>query len=402
MRKSYIVSAKRTAIGSFLGGLATVKPKDMGSAVVKALLEDANVAPENVDEVICGNVLGAGLGQNIGRTIALEAGIPETVCAHSVNMVCGSGLRTVMEAVMSIQCGFNDIVVAGGVESMSGAPYLIPANTRTGNKMGNFTVVDHMIYDALTDARANIHMGVTAENIAKKYNITREEQDAFGYASQQKAIAAVDSGRFKDEIVPVEVPGRKGTVNIFDTDEHPNRTTTMEKMAKLRPAFTPDGTVTAGNASGINDGASFTIVVSEDALKKYNLTPMAEIIGFGQGGVDPRVMGLGPTPAILNALKYADMKIEDMELVELNEAFAAQSLGVIHELEEATGMDREAFMAKTNVNGGAIALGHPVGASGNRILVSLIYEMIKRDAKMGLASLCIGGGQGCAVIVKRP
>ena len=402
MRKSYIVSAKRTAIGSFLGGLATVKPKDMGSAVVKALLEDANVAPENVDEVICGNVLGAGLGQNIGRTIALEAGIPETVCAHSVNMVCGSGLRTVMEAVMSIQCGFNDIVVAGGVESMSGAPYLIPANTRTGNKMGNFTVVDHMIYDALTDARANIHMGVTAENIAKKYNITREEQDAFGYASQQKAIAAVDSGRFKDEIVPVEVPGRKGTVNIFDTDEHPNRTTTMEKMAKLRPAFTPDGTVTAGNASGINDGASFTIVVSEDALKKYNLTPMAEIIGFGQGGVDPRVMGLGPTPAILNALKYADMKIEDMELVELNEAFAAQSLGVIHELEEATGMDREAFMAKTNVNGGAIALGHPVGASGNRILVTLLYEMEKRGLHIGLASLCIGGGQGCAVIVKRP
>lgn len=402
MRKSYIVSAKRTAIGSFLGGLATVKPKDMGSAVVKALLEDANVAPENVDEVICGNVLGAGLGQNIGRTIALEAGIPETVCAHSVNMVCGSGLRTVMEAVMSIQCGFNDIVVAGGVESMSGAPYLIPANTRTGNKMGNFTVVDHMIYDALTDARANIHMGVTAENIAKKYNITREEQDAFGYASQQKAIAAVDSGRFKDEIVPVEVPGRKGAVNIFDTDEHPNRTTTMEKMAKLRPAFTPDGTVTAGNASGINDGASFTIVVSEDALKKYNLTPMAEIIGFGQGGVDPRVMGLGPTPAILNALKYADMKIEDMELVELNEAFAAQSLGVIHELEEATGMDREAFMAKTNVNGGAIALGHPVGASGNRILVTLLYEMEKRGLHIGLASLCIGGGQGCAVIVKRP
>ena len=402
MRKSYIVSAKRTAIGSFLGGLATVKPKDMGSAVVKALLEDANVAPENVDEVICGNVLGAGLGQNIGRTIALEAGIPETVCAHSVNMVCGSGLRTVMEAVMSIQSGFNDIVVAGGVESMSGAPYLIPANTRTGNKMGNFTVVDHMIYDALTDARANIHMGVTAENIAKKYNITREEQDAFGYASQQKAIAAVDSGRFKDEIVPVEVPGRKGAVNIFDTDEHPNRTTTMEKMAKLRPAFVKDGTVTAGNASGINDGASFVLVASEDAVKKYNLTPMCEIIGIGQGGVDPLTMGLGPTPAIRNALNYADVKLDDMDLVELNEAFAAQSLGVLHELQEEHGIDLEQFKEKVNVNGGAIALGHPVGASGNRILVSLIYEMIKRDAKMGLASLCIGGGQGCAVIVKRP
>ena len=401
MRKSYIVSAKRTAIGSFLGGLATVKPKDMGSAVVKALLEDANVAPENVDEVICGNVLGAGLGQNIGRTIALEAGIPETVCAHSVNMVCGSGLRTVMEAVMSIQCGFNDIVVAGGVESMSGAPYLIPANTRTGNKMGNFTVVDHMIYDALTDARANIHMGVTAENIAKKYNITREEQDAFGYASQQKAIAAVDSGRFKDEIVPITVHLKKQDV-IFDTDEHPNRKSTPEKMAKLRPAFVKDGTVTAGNASGINDGASFVLVASEDAVKKYNLTPMCEIIGIGQGGVDPLTMGLGPTPAIRNALNYAGVKLDDMDLVELNEAFAAQSLGVLHELQEEHGINLEQFKEKVNVNGGAIALGHPVGASGNRILVSLIYEMIKRDAKMGLASLCIGGGQGCAVIVKRP
>ena len=401
MRKSYIVSAKRTAIGSFLGWLATVKPKDMGSAVVKALLEDANVAPENVDEVICGNVLGAGLGQNIGRTIALEAGIPETVCAHSVNMVCGSGLRTVMEAVMSIQCGFNDIVVAGGVESMSGAPYLIPANTRTGNKMGNFTVVDHMIYDALTDARANIHMGVTAENIAKKYNITREEQDAFGYASQQKAIAAVDSGRFKDEIVPITVHLKKQDV-IFDTDEHPNRKSTPEKMAKLRPAFVKDGTVTAGNASGINDGASFVLVASEDAVKKYNLTPMCEIIGIGQGGVDPLTMGLGPTPAIRNALNYAGVKLDDMDLVELNEAFAAQSLGVLHELQEEHGIDLEQFKEKVNVNGGAIALGHPVGASGNRILVSLIYEMIKRDAKMGLASLCIGGGQGCAVIVKRP
>ena len=401
MRKSYIVSAKRTAIGSFMGGLATVKPKDMGSAVVKALLEDANVAPENVDEVICGNVLGAGLGQNIGRTIALEAGIPETVCAHSVNMVCGSGLRTVMEAVMSIQCGFNDIVVAGGVESMSGAPYLIPANTRTGNKMGNFTVVDHMIYDALTDARANIHMGVTAENIAKKYNITREEQDAFGYASQQKAIAAVDSGRFKDEIVPITVHLKKQDV-IFDTDEHPNRKSTPEKMAKLRPAFVKDGTVTAGNASGINDGASFVLVASEDAVKKYNLTPMCEIIGIGQGGVDPLTMGLGPTPAIRNALNYAGVKLDDMDLVELNEAFAAQSLGVLHELQEEHGIDLEQFKEKVNVNGGAIALGHPVGASGNRILVSLIYEMIKRDAKMGLASLCIGGGQGCAVIVKRP
>ena len=341
------------------------------------------------------------MGQNIGRQVALAAGIPESVCSHSVNMVCGSGLRTVMEGVMSIQTGFNDIVVAGGVESMSGAPYLIPANTRTGNKMGDFKCTDHMIYDALTDAMNGIHMGVTAENIAKKYNITREMQDEFGYASQQKAIAAVDSGRFKDEIVPVEVKLRKETV-IFDTDEHPNRKSTPEKMAKLRPAFIKDGTVTAANASGINDGASFVLLASEDAVAKYNLTPICEVIGIGQGGVDPLTMGLGPTPAIRHALNYAGLKLQDIELVELNEAFAAQSLGVIHELVEEHGIDREEFMNKTNVNGGAIALGHPVGASGNRILVTLIHEMIKRDAKVGLASLCIGGGQGTAVIVKRP
>lgn len=401
MKKTYVISAKRSAIGSFLGSLTTVSPLDLGTTVVKALLEDAKVAPENVDELICGNVLGAGLGQNIARQILLEAGIPETVCAHSVNMVCGSGLRTVMEGVMSIQTGFNDIVIAGGVESMSGAPYLIPANTRTGNKMGDFKVTDHMIYDALTDAKHKIHMGVTAENIAKKYNITREMQDEFAYASQQKAIAAVDGGRFKDEIVPVEVKLRKETV-IFDTDEHPNRKSTPEKLAKLRPAFIKDGTVTAGNASGINDGASFVLLASEEAVEKYNLTPICEIIGIGQGGVDPLTMGLGPTPAIRNALNYADLKLQDIELVELNEAFAAQSLGVIHELVEEHGIDCEEFMAKTNVNGGAIALGHPVGASGNRILVSLIHEMVKRDVKLGLASLCIGGGQGTAVIVKRP
>ena len=400
MKKTYVVSAKRSAIGSFLGSLTTVNPADLGATVVKALLEDGNVAPENVDEVLCGNVLGAGLGQNVGRQVAIKAGIPETVCAHSVNMVCGSGLRTVMEGVMSIQTGFNDIVVAGGVESMSGAPYLIPANTRTGNKMGDFKVVDHMIYDALTDAFDNIHMGITAENIADKYGITREMQDEFAYASQTKAIAAVDSGRFKDEIVPVEVKLRKEVVT-FDTDEHPNRKSNPEKLAKLRPAFKKDGTVTAGNASGINDGASFVLLASEEAVEKYNLTPICEIVGIGQGGVDPKVMGLGPTPAIRHALQNANMKLDEIELVELNEAFAAQSLGVIHELVEEHGIDREAFMAKTNVNGGAIALGHPVGASGNRILVSLIHEMVKRNAKTGLASLCIGGGQGTAVIVKR-
>ena len=369
LSKSYIISAKRTAIGKFLGGLSAVPPKDMGSAVVKAVLEEAKVKPDQVSELICGNVLGAGLGQNIGRTIALEAGIPETVCAHSTNMVCGSGLRTVMEAVMSIQAGFNDMV-------------------------------DHMIYDALTDARANIHMGITAENIAAKFNITREQQDEFALASQQKAIAAIDAGKFKNEIVPIIIHNKKGDI-VFDTDEYPNRTTDLGKLAKLKPAFKSDGTVTAGNASGINDGASFVLIASEAAVKKYNLKPIAEIVGIGQGGVDPLVMGLGPVPAIRNALNYASLKLSDMELIELNEAFAAQSLGVIHELVREHGVDRDALVKRTNVNGGAIALGHPVGASGNRILVTLLHEMMRADKKIGLASLCIGGGQGTAVIVKR-
>ena len=400
LRKAYIVSAKRTAIGGFLGSLSTVSPRTFGAEVIKALLADAGVKPENVDEVICGNVLGAGVGQSIGRTVSLEAGIPDTVCAHTTNMVCGSGMRTVMEAVMTIQAGENDIVVAGGVESMSQAPYLVPANTRSGNKMGAWKVVDHMIYDALTDARLDIHMGVTAENIAQKYNITRQMQDEFAMASQEKAIKAVDSGRFKDEIVPITIPSKKGDI-VFDTDEHPNRKTSLEKLGTLKPAFIKDGTATAGNASGINDGASFVLVVSEDAVKKYNLKPLCEVVGIGQGGVDPSIMGLGPTPAIRNALKNAGVKLADIDLVELNEAFAAQSLGVIHELVEEHGINREEFLAKTNVNGGAIALGHPVGASGNRIIVTLIHEMMKSDKKLGLASLCIGGGQGTAVILKK-
>lgn len=399
MKKAYIVSAKRSAIGSFLGSLASVSASDMGASVVTKLIEEAKVDPKNIDELICGNVLSAGLGQNIARQVSLKAGIPETVCSHSLNMVCGSGLRAVMEAVMSIQAGFNNIVIAGGVESMSQAPYLIPANARTGNKMGDFKCTDHMIYDALTDALHGIHMGVTAENIATKYAISREMQDEFSYASQQKAIKAIDSGRFKDEIVPIEVKQRKEIIT-FDTDEHPNRKSTIEKLATLRPAFVKDGTVTAGNASGINDGASFVCVASEEAVQKYNLPVMAEIVGIGQGGVDPLTMGLGPTPAIKQALEIAGMKLQDIELVELNEAFAAQSLGVIHELQAAHGIDRKAFIDITNVNGGAIALGHPVGASGNRILVSLIHEMKKRNAKNGLASLCIGGGQGTAVILK--
>lgn len=398
MRKAYIVAAKRSAIGTFMGSLTDVDVADMGATVLKETIKQANIDPANLDEVIIGNVIAAGLGQNIARNVAFKAGIPVEVCAQSINMLCGSGLKAVMEATLRIQANFGDLYVAGGVESMTRAPFLLSYKNRKGVKSGDMTVVDSMLHDGLTDAMYGIHMGVTADNIAKKYNISREAQDEFALASQQKALAAIESGRFKDEIVPITYSTRKGEV-VFDTDEHP-RQTSMEKLAKLRPAFTKDGTVTAGNASGINDGASFTIIASEDAVKKYNLKPICEVVGFGQGGVDPRVMGLGPTPAILNALKYADLKIENMELVELNEAFAAQSLGVIHELEEATGMDREEFLKKTNVNGGAIALGHPVGASGNRILVTLIHEMQKRNLTTGLASLCIGGGQGAAVIIK--
>lgn len=398
MRKAYIVAAKRSAIGTFMGSLTDVDVADMGATVLKETIKQANIDPANLDEVIIGNVIAAGLGQNIARNVAFKAGIPVEVCAQSINMLCGSGLKAVMEATLRIQANFGDLYVAGGVESMTRAPFLLSYKNRKGVKSGDMTVVDSMLHDGLTDAMYGIHMGVTADNIAKKYNISREAQDEFALASQQKALAAIESGRFKDEIVPITYSTRKGEV-VFDTDEHP-RQTSMEKLAKLRPAFTKDGTVTAGNASGIHDGASFTIIASEDAVKKYNLKPICEVVGFGQGGVDPRVMGLGPTPAILNALKYADLKIEDMELVELNEAFAAQSLGVIHELEEATGMDREEFLKKTNVNGGAIALGHPVGASGNRILVTLIHEMQKRNLTTGLASLCIGGGQGAAVIIK--
>lgn len=399
MKKVYVVSAKRTAVGSFLGTLKDTPASTLGATVVEALLKEANLAPEAVQEVIVGNILSAGLGQGIGRQVTVHAGIPVEVPAYSVNMLCGSGMKAVMNAINEIQSGIYDVIVAGGVESMSGAPYLLPKETRGGIKMGEFKVKDHLIYDALTDAFDGIHMGVTAENIATKYGITREEQDAFAIASQTKAIAAVDAGKFKEEIVPVNVKVRKDIVP-FDTDEFPNRNTNLEKLGKLRPAFVKDGTVTAGNASGINDGASFVLLASEDAVAKYNLKPLAEIVGFGQGGVDPKVMGLGPTPAIRNALNMANLTLNDMDLVELNEAFAAQSLGVVHELVEEHQIDRDAFLAKTNVNGGAIALGHPVGASGNRIIVTLLHEMKKRNSNYGLASLCIGGGMGTAVILK--
>ena len=401
MSKVYICAAKRTAIGSMLGTLKNVHPAELGAVVVKSLLEETKLDPHNVDEVICGNVLSAGRGQGVGRQVAIKAGIPEEVPAYSINMVCGSGMKAVINAYTSIRAGLSKVIIAGGVENMSSAPYLIPESTRQGVKMGGFKVIDHMVYDALTDAYSNVHMGITAENIAKRYNISREEQDNFAINSQLKAIAAVDRGAFKEEIVPVVVKDRKSEI-VFDTDEYPNRTTSLEKLAKLRPAFDPNGTVTAGNASGINDGAAFFIVASEEAVKEYKLPVLAEIVGVGQGGVDPQVMGLGPVEAVGNVLKNTGLKLDEIDVLELNEAFASQSIGVVKELSKRHGVEESAIYNKTNLNGGAIALGHPVGASGARILVTLAY-LLKNNPNfnLGLASLCIGGGMGTAVVIKK-
>ena len=399
MQKVFIISARRTAVGSFLGALSETSAADMGAHVVKALLSDAHVSPDQVDELICGNILSAGLGQGIGRQIAVKAGIPVEVPGYSVNMLCGSGMKAVMNAMQSIQLGDADIIVAGGVENMSRAPFLIPRETRKGIKMGAFQVEDHMIKDALTDSFENIHMGITAENIAEKHGISRQEQDSFALASQRKAIESVDQGFFDEEIVPMTVKVGRDDV-LFSRDEYPNRKTDEEKMAKLRPAFKKDGSVTAGSSSGINDGASFVLLAGEKAVKELGLTPMAELISFGQAGVDPSVMGLGPVPAIRKALSKAGLKLSDMELIELNEAFAAQSLGVLQELSQEHGMPRDEIALRTNVFGGAIALGHPVGASGGRIIVTLLYALKRKGLKTGLASLCIGGGMGTAVIVK--
>lgn len=399
MSKVYVVAAKRSPIGSFLGSLASLKPSEIGAQVVKNIIEETKIDPANLDEVIVGNVLGAGQAQGVGRQVAIKAGVPYEVPAYSINIICGSGMKSVITAYSNIKSGEANLIIAGGTECMSGAGFILPGVVRGGHKMADLTMKDHMVFDALTDAYHNIHMGITAENIADKFSISREEQDAFAYESQKKAIAAVDSGRFKDEITPIIIPNKKGDIT-FDTDEYPNRKTSLEKLAGLKPAFKKDGSVTAGNASGLNDGASFLMLASEEAVAKYNLTPLVEIVGVGTGGVDPLIMGMGPVPAIRKALKKADLKLQDMEVIELNEAFAAQSLGVIRELSEEHGVSREWFNDKTNVNGGAIALGHPVGASGNRITVTLIHEMKKRGVEYGLASLCIGGGMGTAVILK--
>ncbi|SDC04769.1 acetyl-CoA C-acetyltransferase [Williamwhitmania taraxaci] len=399
MSKVYVIAAKRTAIGKFLGTLSTVSAADMGAAVMKNIIAETKINPAKIDEVIVGNILMAGQKQGIARQAAIKAGIPQEVPAYGINMICGSGMKSIINAYASIKAGEANLIMAGGTESMSTAGFVLPGTLRNGQKMMDFNAVDHMVSDGLTDAFQGYHMGITAENIATKFGITREAQDEFSYGSQVKAIAAIDGRRFKNEIVPIEIPSKKETI-IFDTDEFVNRGTSIEKLAGLRPAFKKDGTVTAGNASGINDGASFLLLASEQAVKEFGLTPIAEIVATGQGGVDPAIMGMGPVPAIGNALKKANMQLKDIEVLELNEAFAAQSLGVMHELIENHKVTPEWFKDHCNLNGGAIALGHPIGASGNRITVSLIHEMKRSGKKIGMASLCIGGGMGTAVIIK--
>ncbi|SER71320.1 acetyl-CoA C-acetyltransferase [Salisediminibacterium halotolerans] len=392
MRKAVIVSAARTPIGSFGGALAAKSAVELGAAAAEEAMKRAGVNPEEINDVYIGNILSAGLGQNVARQVAIKSGIPHTTPATSVNKLCGSGLRTVSMAAQFIALGDADVVLAGGTESMSNAPYVMN-DARWGSKMGDTKLVDTMLKDGLTDAFSDIHMGVTAENIAERWNISRADQDAFAAASQNKAQAAQESGRFDDEIVPIEIPQRKKDPLVVSEDEFPKHGVTAEKLGKLKPAFAKEGSVTAGNASGINDGAAMVVVMSEEKAAELGLTPIAEIAAYGNAALDPEIMGYAPVPATEKALAKAGMTIDDIDLIEANEAFAAQALAVGRDL----GIDTE----KLNVNGGAIALGHPIGASGTRVLVTLLYEMEKRQAKSGLATLCIGGGQGTSLVVTR-
>ncbi|QIZ08422.1 acetyl-CoA C-acetyltransferase [Priestia megaterium] len=386
-----IVSAVRTAIGNFNGSLKNVSATELGAITIKEALEKAGVKLEQVDEVIMGNVLQAGVGQNPARQAQIKSGIPVTSSAFTINKVCGSGMKAVHLAMQAILAGDAEIVVAGGMESMSQAPYLLK-NARDGFKMGDQKIIDSMISDGLWCAFNDYHMGITGENVAEKYELTREQQDEFAAWSQQKAVEAIETGKFKDEIVPVVIPQRKGDPIVFDTDEVPRKGTTVEILAKLRSAFKKDGTVTAGNAPGLNDGAAALVIMSKEKAEELGLTPLVTIKATANAGVDPSIMGVGPVPAVKKALEKAAISIEDIDLIEANEAFASQALAVGKEL----GFKDEIL----NVNGGAIALGHPIGASGARILVSLIHEMKRRNAKTGLATLCIGGGQGVATIVE--
>ncbi|MDH4873655.1 acetyl-CoA C-acetyltransferase [Pseudomonas sp. BN515] len=392
MQDVVIVAATRTAIGSFQGALANIPAHELGAAVIRQLLEQTGLKGEQIDEVILGQVLTAGAGQNPARQAAVLAGLPHAVPAMSLNKLCGSGLKALHLGIQAIRCGDAEVIIAGGQESMSLAPYILPA-ARTGMRMGHAKALDSMIHDGLTDAFNNYHMGVTAENLVEKYGLTREQQDAFAAASQQKAAAAIEAGRFKDEITPILIPQKKGDPIAFDTDEGPRAGTTADSLAKLKPAFKKDGSVTAGNASTLNDGAAAVVLMSAEKAKSLGLPVLARIAGYANSGVDPAIMGIGPVTATRRCLDKAGWSLDDLDLIEANEAFAAQSLSVGKEL----GWD----MAKVNVNGGAIALGHPIGASGCRVLVSLLHEMIKRDAKKGLATLCIGGGMGVALAIER-
>ncbi len=387
-----IVSATRTAVGKFGGSLKDFSPGQLGSVVLKDALKRVNVEHSEVEEVVMGNVLSAGHGQNVARQAAIGAGIPKEIPSFCVNKVCGSGLKSVVLGAQSIMLGDAEVVLAGGMESMSMAPYALKKN-RWGAKMGNDEVVDLMIYDGLWDVFGNYHMGITAENVAEKYNVTREEQDEFSAKSQNKAEAAIKAGKFKEEIVPIAVPQPKGEPVLFDTDEFPRFGTTKETLAKLKPAFKKDGTVTAGNASGINDGAACILLMSEEKAKEKGLSPLATIKSYGFCGVPPETMGMGPVCATRKAIERAGIAASKLDVIELNEAFASQSIAVSREL----GLNPD----RVNVNGGAIALGHPIGASGTRILVTLLHELARRKGTYGLATLCIGGGQGIAMVVKR-
>jgi acetyl-CoA C-acetyltransferase len=393
MEQAVIVSAVRTAVGSFGKSLNSVPAVELGVTALQEALRRVNLEPGQVDEVILGNVLQAGLGQNPARQVAVRAGIPQEVPAFSINKVCASGLKSVFLAAQAVKLGDAEIVVAGGIENMSQTPYALKG-ARWGQRMGDGELVDLMILDGLWDIFHGYHMGMTAENVAAKYGITREEQDEFAFQSQQKAENAIKSGRFKEEIVPVKIPQRKGDPIVFDTDEHARFGTTLEAVAKLKPAFKPDGTVTAGNASGINDGAAILVVMSARKSKQLGLKPLALITSYASAGVDPAVMGTGPIPASRKALARAGWSAADLDLIEANEAFAAQAIAVNREMSWD--------LSKVNVNGGAIALGHPIGASGARIFTTLIHEMVKRGARKGLATLCIGGGQGAAIAVESP
>jgi len=392
MQDVVIVAAGRTAVGKFGGSLAKIAAPDLGAIVIKGLLERTGLTPEQISEVILGQVLTAGSGQNPARQAVIKAGLPNTIPGTTLNVVCGSGLRATHLAAQAIALGDADIVIAGGQENMSASPHLLPGS-RDGFRMGPAKLVDSMVNDGLTDAYDAIHMGVTAENIAKKYSISREEQDAFALASQQKAAAAQDAGRFKDEIIPVVIPQKKGDPVTFDADEYINRKTDAAALSGLKPAFDKEGSVTAGNASGINDGAAAVLMMSAKRAAELGLTPIARIAGYGLSGCDPKIMGMGPVGSTRAALGKAGWSLQDLDLIEANEAFSAQALGVARELEWDA--------SKVNVNGGAIAIGHPIGASGCRVLVTLLHEMVRRDAKKGLATLCIGGGMGVALAVER-